>query len=186
MEVMTIFLIALSLAMDAFAVSIANGVSVTHFGKKEAIKQGIYFGLFQFLMPLLGWLLGISVKNAMEAIDHWIAFFLLALIGGSMIWESLKKEEQKNITVLTNKNLVLQAIATSIDALAIGVSFAILEVHIVFASAVIGVVAFVLSYIGGILGKYLGEFLQKKASIAGGIVLIAVGFKILLEHMEMI
>ena len=186
MEVMTIFLIALSLAMDAFAVSIANGVSVIHFGKKEAIKQGIYFGLFQFLMPLLGWLLGISVKNAMEAIDHWIAFFLLALIGGSMIWESLRKEEQKNITVLTNKNLVLQAIATSIDALAIGVSFAILEVHIVFASAVIGVVAFVLSYIGGILGKYLGEFLQKKASIAGGIVLIVVGFKILLEHMEMI
>ncbi|NDO46628.1 manganese efflux pump MntP family protein [Clostridium sp. MD294] len=186
MEVMTIFLIALSLAMDAFAVSIANGVSVTHFSRKEALKQGIYFGLFQFLMPLLGWVLGISIKNAMEAIDHWITFFLLALIGGSMIWESLKQEEQKNITVLTNKNLVLQAIATSIDALAIGVSFAILQVNIVFASVIIGAVAFILSYIGGMLGKHLGEFLQKKASIAGGIVLIVVGFKILLEHMQMI
>lgn len=187
MEAITILLIALSLAMDAFAVSIANGVSVTDFGKKEALKQGVYFGLFQFLMPLLGWLLGISVKNAMEAIDHWIAFFLLALIGGSMIWESLKQEEEeKSITILTNKNLVLQAIATSIDALAVGVSFAILQVNIVYASAIIGVVAFVLSYIGGMLGKHLGAFLQKKASIAGGIVLIAVGVKILLEHMQII
>lgn len=184
METMTIFLIALSLAMDAFAVSIANGVSICYFGKKEALKQGIYFGLFQFLMPLLGWFLGISVKSAMEAIDHWIAFFLLVLIGGSMVWESLKQQEQKNITILTNKNLVLQAIATSIDALAIGVSFAILEVNIVFACIIIGVVAFVLSYIGGILGKHLGAFLQKKAFVAGGMVLIVVGIKILLEHMQ--
>lgn len=182
MEVITIFLIALSLAMDAFAVSIANGVSVHHFTKKEAVKQGIYFGLFQFFMPLLGWLLGSSVKETMEAFDHWIAFILLALIGGNMILESFKKEEQKQIVTLTHKNLILQAVATSIDALAVGVSFAMLNVAILFASVIIGIVAFVLSYIGGILGNHLGAFLQKKASVAGGIVLIAVGIHIVLEH----
>ncbi len=183
MEEMTIILIAVSLAMDAFAVSIANGVSVSHFAKKDAIKQGIYFGLFQFCMPLLGWLLGSSIKSVMESFDHWIAFILLALIGGNMILESFQKEEQKEITALTNKNLILQAVATSIDALAVGVSFAMLSVPIVFAAAVIGIVAFLFSYAGGMLGKHLGAFLQKKASVAGGIVLIAVGVHILLEHM---
>ena len=176
MQQFTIFLIALSLSMDAFAVSIANGISC--FSKKTALKQGLTFGFFQFLMPLLGWFLGISVKSYMEAIDHWIAFSLLALIGGGMIIDSFKKEKEKS----TSKNLLLQAIATSIDALATGVSFAILDVNIIWASAIIGIVAFVLSYIGGILGNHLGQFLEKKASIAGGIVLIAVGVKILLEH----
>ena len=153
MEVITIFFIALSLAMDAFAVSIANGI--TCFSKKNALKQGVYFGSFQFLMPLLGWFLGISIKNYIEAIDHWIAFGLLALIGGGMIIDSFKKEEHKS--ALTNKDFLLQAIATSIDALAVGVSFAILDVHIIEASAIIGMVAFFLSYIGGILGKNLGQ-----------------------------
>ena len=178
MEGITIFLIALSLAMDAFAVSIANGI--TCFSKKNALKQGIYFGSFQFLMPLFGWFLGINIKSYMEAIDHWIAFALLALIGGGMIIDSYQKKEQKR--ALTNKDFLLQAIATSIDAFAVGVSFAILEVHIMEASAIIGIVAFFLSYIGGVLGKHLGRFLEKKASIAGGFLLIAIGVKILLEH----
>lgn len=180
MDVITIFFIAVSLAMDAFAVSIANGVC--HFSKKLALKQCIYFGAFQFLMPLLGWFLGIYVKNSMEKIDHWIAFALLVLIGGNMILESFQKE--KTNIVLTNKNLLLQAVATSIDAFAVGISFAILEVNIIFASIVIGIVAAVISYIGSILGKHLGQFLEKKASIAGGIVLIAVGVHILLEHIH--
>ena len=182
MEWITIFFIALSLAMDAFAVSIANGVSVSHFRKKDALKQGIYFGVFQFLMPLLGWFLGIYVKNSMEVIDHWIAFLLLVLIGGNMIAESFQEEKQKNHNVLTNQNLLLQAVATSIDAFAVGISFAILNVNIVLASAVIGITACIVCYIGGILGKHLGKFLEKKATIAGGMVLVAVGIKILLEH----
>lgn len=182
MEWITIFFIALSLAMDAFAVSIANGVSVSHFRKKDALKQGIYFGVFQFLMPLLGWFLGIYVKNSMEVIDHWIAFLLLVLIGGNMIAESFQEEKQKNHNVLTNQNLLLQAVATSIDAFAVGISFAILNVNIVLASAIIGITTCIVCYIGGILGKHLGKFLEKKASIAGGMVLVAVGIKILLEH----
>ncbi len=184
MDYITIFIIAVSLAMDAFAVSIANGACVTGFCKKNALQQGIYFGGFQFLMPLLGWLLGTSVKDYIEAIDHWIAFGLLALIGGNMILESLKKQQQQTQcdVVLTTKALVLQAIATSIDALAVGISFAILDVHIVAAAAIIGAVAFIISYMGGILGTGLGQFLEKKTTFLGGLVLIAIGFKIVFEH----
>ena len=118
----------------------------------------------------------------MEVIDHWIAFLLLVLIGGNMIAESFQEEKQKNHNVLTNQNLFLQAVATSIDAFAVGISFAILNVNIVLASAIIGIITCIVCYIGGILGKHLGQFLEKKASIAGGMVLIAVGIKILLEH----
>ena len=184
MDYITIFFIAVSLAMDAFAVSIANGACVTNFCKKNAVQQGLYFGGFQFLMPLLGWLLGTSVKNYIEAVDHWIAFGLLALIGGNMILESIKKQEEEIecTVVLTTKNLILQAIATSIDALAVGISFAILDVHIVAAAAIIGIVAFIISYIGGILGTGLGQFLEKKTTFVGGLVLIAIGLKIVFEH----
>lgn len=184
MGLYAIFLVALSLAMDAFAVSITNGISVEDFGKKDSIKQGIYFGFFQSAMPVLGWFLGTSVKVYIEAVDHWIAFVLLAGIGGSMIWESLKKDEgdSETKTKLTAKNLVVQGIATSIDALAIGISFAILDVNIFVAALMIGVVAFILSYLGGILGKSLGGFLQKKTEFAGGAILVLIGVKILLEH----
>lgn len=182
MELVTIFLIALSLAMDAFAVSISNGVSVRGFGKKEAAKQGLYFGGFQFLMPLIGWFLGTSVKTYIESVDHWIAFALLAVIGGNMIRESLREEEEEGESSLTAKVLLLQAVATSIDALAVGISFAILDVNILQAALIIGVVSFMLSYMGGMLGRQLGNFLQAKAEIAGGIVLILIGCKILLEH----
>lgn len=182
MEMVTIVLIALSLAMDAFAVSISNGVSVRGFGKKQAVKQGLYFGGFQFLMPLIGWFLGTSVKTYIESVDHWIAFALLAVIGGNMIRESLSGDEEKGESVLTGKVLLLQAVATSIDALAVGISFAILDVNILQAGIIIGVVSFVLSYMGGMLGRQLGNFLQAKAAIAGGIVLILIGCKILLEH----
>lgn len=178
-----VFLIALSLAMDAFAVSISNGVSVRGFGKRDAIRQGVYFGGFQFLMPVAGWLLGSSVKEAIEAVDHWIAFLLLAVIGGNMIRESLKKEDEPGESVLTAKILALQAVATSIDALAVGISFALLEVNILAAGIIIGVVAFLLSFLGGMLGKGLGGFLQAKAGLAGGVVLILIGVRILAEHL---
>lgn len=178
-----IFLIALSLAMDAFAVSISNGVSVAGFGGKDAVRQGLYFGGFQFMMPVIGWVLGSGVKESIEAVDHWIAFGLLAVIGGNMIRESLKKEEETAGTALTARVLAMQAVATSIDALAVGISFALLQVNILAAALLIGVVSFVLSALGGMLGKGLGGFLQAKAAFAGGVVLILIGLRILAEHL---
>ena len=178
-----IFLIALSLAMDAFAVSISNGVSVRGFGKKDAVRQGLYFGVFQFLMPLIGWFLGSRVKDYIAAVDHWIAFLLLAVIGANMIRESLKEDDAQEESKLTSKVLMLQAIATSIDALAVGISFALLDVNILTAGLIIGIIAFALSFTGGILGKGLGSFLQAKAAFAGGTVLILIGLKILIEHL---
>ena len=178
-----ILLIAVSLAMDAFAVSVSNGVSVRGFGKAHAVKQGIYFGSFQCMMPILGWVLGSSVRTYIEAVDHWIAFGLLAVIGLNMIKESMSDEEEAGEGELTVKVLVLQAIATSIDALAVGISFAVLQVNILQAAAIIGVVAFVFSFIGGVLGKSIGGLLQGKAELAGGVVLILIGCKILIEHL---
>ncbi len=179
-----VFFIAVSLAMDAFAVSITNGISVKGFGSKDAVRQGIYFGVFQFIMPMIGWFLGSSVKIYIEAVDHWIAFFLLALIGGNMIWGTFQQEEENcpKSAFMTAKSLSMQAIATSIDALAVGISLALLEVKIIWASAIIGIVAFILSYVGGMVGQKLGHFLQKKAEFAGGLVLILIGLKILAEH----
>ncbi len=184
MKFITIFLIAVSLAMDAFAVSISNGVSVRGFGKKDAIRQAAFFGGFQFFMPVIGWFLGCSVKTYIEAVDHWIAFLLLLVIGGNMIHESIKGggDENKGSCSLTNKMLFLQAVATSIDALAVGISFAILNVNIIHAGVIIGVVSFVISCIGAYAGKYLGDKLQSKAEIIGGVVLILIGAKILMEH----
>lgn len=185
MELITIILVAVSLAMDAFAVSISNGVSVRGFGKKDAIKQAAFFGGFQFLMPVIGWFLGSSVKTYIEAVDHWIAFILLLVIGINMIRESLRGDENEGngSGILTNKMLLLQAVATSIDALAVGISFAILDVNILQAGVIIGIVSFVLSCIGAWAGRCLGDKLQTKAEILGGIVLILIGTKILLESL---
>ncbi len=178
------FLVAISLAMDAFAVSLSNGMSIPQFGTRFAMKQGIYFGFFQFIMPMLGWLLGESVNQYIQALDHWIAFLLLGIIGGNMIKESMEKEKECIIKMITNKELILQAIATSIDALAVGVSFALLQVNIYYACSLIGVVAFLFSYIGGILGKKLGKVLGKKAECVGGILLLLIGIHIVLEHIS--
>lgn len=187
MEFFTIFFIAVSLAMDAFAVSVTNGITTIGFNHFDAMKQGIYFGIFQFMMPIIGWFLGSSVKDSIESIDHWIAFVLLGVIGGNMIYGSFHKQKEictcsKN-ACMTAKCLTLQAIATSIDALAIGISFALLEVNILFSAVIIGLVAFSLSFFGGILGKRLGEFFQKQAQFMGGIILIGIGLKILIEHL---
>ncbi len=184
MGISAILLIAVSLAMDAFAVSISNGVCIRGFGKKDAIKQAAFFGGFQFIMPVIGWFLGNSVKTYIEAVDHWIAFILLLLIGVNMIHESLRgeEEEKRGYCSLTNKMLFIQAVATSIDALAVGISFAILDVNILQAGVIIGIVAFVISCIGACAGKYLGDRLQTKAEIVGGVVLILIGSKILIEH----
>lgn len=182
-----ILLIAVSLALDAFAVSVSSGISVPGFGWKQAVKMGVYFGLYQFAMPLIGYGLGSGVSSYIEAVDHWIAFGLLALIGGKMVTEALKKgcgEEEPAPTELTAKRLTLLAVATSIDALAVGVSMAFMEgLSILPAAILIGVVAFLLSVAGGLLGRRLGCLFQRRAEVVGGLVLIGIGVKILVEHL---
>lgn len=178
-----ILLIAVSLAMDAFAVSISTGISLPGFCWKHAVKMGVWFGAFQFFMPLIGWLLGSSVKTYIESVDHWIAFGLLALIGGRMIWETVKGDGEAAAADLSVSRLALLALATSIDALAVGVSMAFMEIQIVWSCTIIGVVAFTLSVVGGMLGKKLGSLFQRSAQIAGGVVLICIGVKILVEDL---
>lgn len=180
-----ILLIAVSLAMDAFAVSVSSGISVPGFGWKHAVKMGAYFGFFQFAMPLIGWLLGSGVSQYIVAVDHWIAFGLLALIGGRMVWEALRRGcgGEDPAPDLSAGRLTLLAVATSIDALAVGVSMAFMEVNILLSAGIIGVVAFALSVAGGLAGKRLGCLFQRRAEVAGGLVLIAIGVKILLEHL---
>ncbi len=180
----SILLIALSLAMDAFAVSVSTGIAVPGFGPRQAARIGLWCGAFQFLMPLTGWFLGSSVRTYIEAVDHWIAFGLLALIGGNMIRQALSGGEEEAVTDLSVRRLFLLALATSIDALAVGVSMAFMEVNILLSSAVIGVVAFLLAMVGGLLGRRLGQLFQKRATLLGGAVLVCIGLKILIEHLS--
>lgn len=196
MDFLSLFLIAVSLAMDAFAVSITNGVTAGNFNKQKAVLAAACFGLFQFIMPLAGWLLGTGAYDLIASFDHWIAFVLLGFIGGRMLFETIKEmrhpeQEQSNV-ILNGKMIVMQGIATSIDALAIGISFAALAMGVEFsfltiniwsACLLIGVVAFLLSLIGGLLGRKIGGFFKNKAGIIGGIILILIGVKILLEHL---
>lgn len=183
------FLIAVSLAMDAFAVAVSCGVSVPGFGKKQALQMGLWFGGFQFAMTLAGWCLGNGISSYIRAVDHWVAFGLLAVIGGRMVWEALEKsssseERAEAPAALTVRRLSLLATATSIDALAVGVSMAVLpDLDVRAAAVIIGVVAFVLSLMGGLLGRRLGRLFQTRAQLAGGLVLIAIGLHILGEHM---
>lgn len=179
-----IFLIAVSLALDAFAVSVSSGIAIPGFGWRQAVKMGLWFGAFQFAMPLAGWLLGSSVSGYIEAVDHWVAFGLLALIGGRMAWGALRSDgaEEEAPADLSARRLCLLAIATSIDALAVGVSMAFMRVDVFLSAAVIGVVAFLLSVVGGLAGKRLGGLFQKRAELVGGLVLIGIGVKILAEH----
>ena len=182
-----IFLIAVSLAMDAFAVATSTAISLPDFRPRHAVKMGIWFGAFQFAMPLAGWLLGTGISSYIQAIDHFIAFGLLAFIGGRMVWGAVTRsccEEEEGCTDLSPRRLCVLAIATSIDALAVGVSLAFkADVNILFSCTVIGVVAFVLSFLGGQLGKRLGCLFQKRAELIGGLILIAIGVKILVEHL---
>lgn len=186
MNLISVVLIAVSLALDAFAVSVSCGISVPGFGLKQAIKVGVWFGLFQFLMPFAGWLLGTGVSTYIQAIDHFVAFGLLALIGGQMIAGAVKKgagEQEAAPADLSARRLCVLAVATSIDALAVGVSMAFMTVDILTSAAIIGAVAFCLSVVGGLMGKRLGGLFQKRAERLGGVVLVGIGLKILLEHL---
>lgn len=179
-----IVLIAVSLALDAFAVSVSSGILVPGFGPRQAVKMGCWFGAFQFLMPLAGWLLGSSVSAYIEAVDHWIAFGLLAFIGGRMVWGALRSGGEEDAPAdLSAGRLATLAVATSIDALAVGVSMAFMKVDIFLSAVIIGVVAFLLSVVGGLVGRRLGGLFQRRAELVGGLVLVAIGVKILAEHM---
>lgn len=184
MSILEIIFTALGLAMDAFAVSICKGLSLKKVSFKNAILVGTYFGLFQGLMPLIGYFLGFKMKDAIMSIDHWIAFILLGIIGLNMILDSFKKESIDDN--LEFKTMIILAIATSIDALAIGITFAFLEVNIYFAVTLTAIITFIISALGVKIGNIFGNKYSSKAEIFGGIVLILMGIKILLEHLYII
>lgn len=181
-----ILLIAIGLSMDAFAVATCKGLGMRKVRWKQAIVIGIYFGGFQALMPVIGWLLGTRFLIYVENVDHWIAFGLLVFIGGKMLVEAIRnKEDEEAIEYdqpLNHGEMFLLAIATSIDALAAGISFAAIETPIVPAASVIGVITFGLSIAGVCIGNRFGTRFKRKAEIAGGVILILIGIKILIEH----
>lgn len=189
MNLLGIFLTAVGLSMDAFAVAISKGITMKKLNMKSALKIAGFFGFFQGFMPFIGWLIGVRFSNYVMKFDHWIAFILLALIGGKMVYEAYESKDECAVDVvadkdetLDNKELFLLAIATSIDALAVGVSFAFLQVDIVKSVIMIGVITFIISFIGVAMGRKLGCLFQKKAETFGGIMLIIIGCKILFEH----
>ena len=188
MSLFELFIIAVGLSMDAFAVAVCKGLSMRRATLKNALIVGLYFGVFQAAMPLIGYFLGVSLADQITSYDHWIAFALLAIIGGKMIYESFHKDadgEDEGGEVTFQKMLPL-AVATSIDALAVGVSFAFLRVSIFPAVTFIGVVTLTLSMLGVKIGNIFGAKFKSKAELAGGVILILMGTKILLEHLEVI
>ena len=186
MSLLELFLLAVGLSMDAFAVSVCKGLSVRRGSMKQALTVGIWFGGFQALMPFLGWLLGVQFQSFITSIDHWIAFVLLAFIGFNMIREARSDEENESNDRFDFKTMLPLAVATSIDALAVGVTFAFLRVNIVPAVSFIGCITFLLSAIGLKAGNIIGAKNRSRAEFAGGLVLILMGIKILLEHLGVI
>ena len=183
MDLIELFLIAVGLSMDAFAVSVCKGLAMPKCTFKKAAIVGLWFGGFQALMPAIGYILGAQFQEAIASIDHWIAFVLLALIGGNMIHEALDNDEEEADASLDVKTMFLLAVATSIDALAIGITFAFLKVNIIPAVCFIGSVTFIISFAGVKIGNVFGARYKNKAEIVGGIILILLGLKILLEHL---
>ena len=183
MTLLNLFLIAVGLSMDAFAVSVCKGLAMEKAPLKKAAVAGAWFGSFQALMPLVGYLLGSRFEKYITQIDHWIAFILLALIGVNMIKEAFSKEEEKASSTMYFKEMFLLAVATSIDALAVGITFAFLRVDILPAVGLIGVTTFLLSIVGVKVGNLFGSRYKSRAELAGGILLILMGTKILLEHL---
>lgn len=185
MGFLEIFLIGIGLAMDAFAVAVCKGLKMKKVNIKQMSIIAFLFGGFQALMPLFGWLLGSSFKNYFESFGHWIAFGLLLFIGGKMIYDTFCgcEEDKDNFDI---KELFVMAIATSIDAFAVGVSFAMFQINILFAIALIGITTFIISALGVLIGCKFGEIFKNKATLFGGIILILIGLKILLEGLSVI
>ncbi len=188
MTTWTLFILAIGLSMDAFAVSISDGMSYRNLSRIKALIIAAMFGLFQGIMPAIGYLAGTTFSSAVQNIDHWVALILLGFIGGKMIWEAVGEmrsgeEEEPAVKEFSFKVLFLQAVATSIDALAVGVSFALMNVNIVTASSFIAVVTFLCCVVGVFAGTKLGNVLKNNAEIFGGVILVFLGIKIFCEHM---
>lgn len=185
MSIWWLLLASFSLAMDAFAVSVTNGLCYNDIPtSRNAVASGLCFGTFQAVMPFLGFAAGSLFKNFVESIDHWIALILLGFIGINMIVEAIKERNNPETcpTDHSAKTLVLQGVATSIDAFAVGIGFAVLKINILTACLSIGVITFVCSYIGVYIGKYFGGFIKDKAQLVGGAILVFIGLKIFLDH----
>ena len=182
MTMFSVALIGLSLSMDAFAVSVGSGVSIKDLKPFHAARASLSFGLFQFAMPVAGWYLGTAFAAYIQAFDHWAAFGLLTFIGGKMIWESLRGSDSAG-DIRSLSCLLTLSVATSIDALAVGFSFSILSQGIWIPAAAIGGITFMTCLIGFEFGRRIGAFLEKSAGIAGGLILIGIGVKILIEHL---
>ena len=191
MELWELILIAVGLAMDAFAVAVCRGLKMKKLNYGHGAVIALFFGGFQALMPFIGWLLGSRFEKYIVQVDHWIAFALLGFIGGRMIWEAVKEKDKDDCDCgcgekLDLKELTVMAIATSIDALAIGITFAFLRVNIALSAGLIGVITLAISFIGVIIGHVFGSRLKSRAEIAGGVILVLIGTKILLEHLGVI
>jgi putative Mn2+ efflux pump MntP len=177
-----VYLLAFALSMDAFAVSIGLGVKNREFSKVLALKVALLFGLFQGLMPLFGYLASVGLGTIIESVDHWVAFLLLSAIGGKMLYESFGENTEDEIVNITNKVLLLLAIATSIDAMAAGFTLNLLDLNPFISMIIIGLVTYIFSYIGVFVGSRGGGYIESKAEMLGGVVLIGIGVKILFEH----
>ncbi|MBN1501138.1 MAG: manganese efflux pump [Spirochaetes bacterium] len=188
MNLVNILFIAVGLSMDAFAVSVTNGIIIEKIKIRHALLIAVSFGVFQAVMPVIGWAGGLAFRRYIESVDHWIAFILLVYIGIKMILESRKTDpDDRKVCMekscLNPRVLILMSIATSIDALAVGITFSILKVEILSPVIIIGLITFVICFSGIYLGKKVGHFFEKKVDIFGGLILILIGIKILLEHL---
>lgn len=186
--VIELFLLGVGLSMDAFAVSVCKGLGMRKLNKKQALIIGLYFGGFQALMPFVGWLLGSQFQKYITSIDHWIAFILLGFIGGKMMVEAVREWNEEEVVdvmdaPIDHKNMLVLAVATSIDALTVGITFAFLGTPIVEAITIIGITTMVISIAGVVVGNFFGSRYKSKAEFIGGLILVLLGLKILLEHL---
>lgn len=186
MSITEIVLLSIGLAMDAFAVSICKGIQMKKMNWRKAIIIGLWFGGFQALMPTIGYFLGTTFESVVTSIDHWIAFVLLEIIGGNMLKESFSNEEDDGNDDVGVKTMFFLAVATSIDALAVGITFAFLKVNLLLAISLIGVISFILPVLGTKIGNRFGDKYKSKAEFVGGMILVLLGIKILLEHLGII
>lgn len=186
MGIAELVLIAAGLAMDAFAVSVCKGLAMKTIDRRQTVLIGVFFGGFQALMPIIGWLLGTQFEKYITSFDHWIAFALLSFIGGKMIWESCSDKEETPSCPPGIRELLVLAVATSIDALAVGITFAFLKVNIWLSAALIGIITLALSVVGVMIGNRFGSRYKSRAELAGGIILVLIGIKILMEHLGVI
>lgn len=184
MDVLTLLLLALGLSMDAFAVSITNGMVYKNYRKKDVVLAAITFGFFQGFMPIIGYFAGRQFSGLIQGLDHWIALILLGYIGGKMMWDAFHEDhESEQSKEFKPKNLIVQGIATSIDAMAVGISFALFDLNIWAVASLIALTTCVVCLFGAVLGKKIGTMIKSKSLFLGGLILVLIGLKIFIEHM---